>query len=442
MIPRVMAENRRLSRRLFGDAPDLWLTYHAYYKGPDVIGPTVSARTGVPYVIFQGAYATKRRRDPRTLAGFWLNRRALKAARHVFVNKQIDFINLKRLLPPERVTYVSPGIFPQDFSFSEAARRELRRQWRVDDTPVVLTAAMFRPGVKFQGLSGVIRACGRLGRGTVYEFRFVVVGDGRQKNCLSQHLAQAELPDKVHFARQVSRTDMYRYYSAGVIFSQFLPQIGEPLEMVFLGSPALPWPGRWWRLPMPAFRKWSRTGTPDCWPLAMIREAFIRARGGSFWSMPPAAGTWDLPHRPSSAGSTTCRKTMPGSKGRCAGLSAPGGRCLDIQSGRRTMTNDEQKTPVSALFGTPKVVWNLRKMHPGYSRFWSDGRRQDGKAEHRCHLPQGPTTLVTGVSAVILPGHRATAAILNRFCKFQHHLRGRFARAELGSMVGSFSDPT
>lgn len=230
MIPRVMAENRRLSRRLVGDAPDLWLTYHSYYKGPDVIGPTVSARTGVPYVIFQGAYATKRRRDPRTLAGFWLNRRALKAARHVFVNKQIDFINLKRLLPPERVTYVSPGIFPQDFSFSEVARRELRRQWRVDDTPVVLTAAMFRPGVKFQGVAGVIRACGRLLRNG-YEFRLVVVGDGKERTTLAG-LAQAELADKVIFVGKVPRTDMYRYYSAGDLF--VFPGYGESLGMVFL----------------------------------------------------------------------------------------------------------------------------------------------------------------------------------------------------------------
>ena len=119
LMPRVLAERRRLERRLSADTTDLWLTYHAYYKGPDVIGPYVTARTGVPYVIFQGAYATKRRRDLRTLPGFLLNRRALRAARHVFVNKQVDFINLKRLLPPERVTYALPGIFPQDFCFSE-----------------------------------------------------------------------------------------------------------------------------------------------------------------------------------------------------------------------------------------------------------------------------------------------------------------------------------
>ena len=230
LIPRLLAKRRRLSRRLSADAPDLWLTYHAYYKGPDVIGPYVTARAGVPYVIFQGAYATKRRRDLRTLPGFVLNRRALRAARHVFVNKQVDFNNLKRLLPPDRVTYALPGIFPQDFCFSETARRDLRRKWQVNDAPVVLTAAMFRPGVKFQGLVGVIKACGRLLRNGL-EFRLVVVGDGGQRTALTQ-LAQTELRGKVLFVGKVPRTEMYRYYRAGDLF--VFPGIGESLGMVFL----------------------------------------------------------------------------------------------------------------------------------------------------------------------------------------------------------------
>jgi glycosyltransferase involved in cell wall biosynthesis len=230
LMPRVLAERRRLEGRLSADKPDLWLTYHAYYKGPDVIGPYVTARAGVPYVIFQGAYATKRRRDLRTLPGFVLNRRALRAARHVFVNKQVDFNNLKRLLPPDRVTYALPGIFPQDFCFSETARRDLRRKWQVNDAPVVLTAAMFRPGVKFQGLVGVIKACGRLLRNGL-EFRLVVVGDGGQRTALTQ-LAQTELRGKVLFVGKVPRTEMYRYYSAGDLF--VFPGIGESLGMVFL----------------------------------------------------------------------------------------------------------------------------------------------------------------------------------------------------------------
>ncbi len=230
MVPHVLAERRRLARRLAACAPDLWLTYHAYYKGPDVIGPRVAARAGVPYVIFQGAYATKRRREIKALPGFWLNRHALRFARHVFVNKQVDFVNLKRLLPAQRVSYVRPGIRPRDFSFSDAARRELRHTWHVKETPVVLTAAMFRPGVKFQGLVGTIEACGRL-RQNGLDFRLVIVGDGRKRSRLV-HLAQAALPGRVFFAGEVPRAELFRFYSAADLF--VYPGLGESLGMVYL----------------------------------------------------------------------------------------------------------------------------------------------------------------------------------------------------------------
>jgi hypothetical protein len=106
----------------------------------------------VPYVLFQGIFSTKRRRDLKTLPGFLLNRRTLLAARHVFTNKAVDLRNLKRLIPEERITYVAPGLRPAEFSFNPDARAQLRREWDAGDDPVVLSVAMFRPGVKTEGL--------------------------------------------------------------------------------------------------------------------------------------------------------------------------------------------------------------------------------------------------------------------------------------------------
>ncbi|MGB5922868.1 MAG: glycosyltransferase family 1 protein, partial [Syntrophobacteria bacterium] len=42
--------------------PNLWLTYHSYYKAPDLLGPDCSRRLRLPYTIFQGIYSTKRRK--------------------------------------------------------------------------------------------------------------------------------------------------------------------------------------------------------------------------------------------------------------------------------------------------------------------------------------------------------------------------------------------
>ncbi|MEW6673241.1 MAG: glycosyltransferase family 4 protein [Thermodesulfobacteriota bacterium] len=210
--------------------PDIWLTYHAYYKAPDLLGPSISKRLDTPYVIFQGAFSTKRRKKIKTLPGYLINKKSLCAARHVFSNRQMDLLNLGRLLPQERVSYVAPGIYPQAFSFDEEARSDLRRQWNIGGDPVVLSAAMFRPGVKTEGLSWVIRACGKLFRNGK-RFQLVIAGDGVEKDKLYR-LAAENLPGKVTFLGKIAREHMYRIYSAGDVF--VFPGIRESLGMVFL----------------------------------------------------------------------------------------------------------------------------------------------------------------------------------------------------------------
>jgi len=228
--PKLMVEKRRTVRRFCQKNVDLWLTYHTYYKAPDLLGPRASQKIKIPYVIFQGIYSTKRRRKLKTLPGFYLNKGALCAARHVFVNKTVDWINLKRLIAEERISYVSPGIHPTAFEFDGDARRTLRRQWDAGDEPLVFSAAMFRADVKTEGLTWVIRACGDLlRRGS--SLRLVIAGDGKQRGRLKR-MAGEQLGDRVIFVGKIPRDHMYRYYSACDLF--VFPGIRESLGLVFL----------------------------------------------------------------------------------------------------------------------------------------------------------------------------------------------------------------
>ncbi len=242
-------ERRRAIRKVHRYRPDLWLTYHTYYKAPDVIGPTVCRRTRLPYVIFQGVYATKHRRRIKTWPGFLLNTRALCSAAWVFTNKQKDLRNLKRIIPPDRLTYVAPGIATDDFTFSPDARQFLRESWRIGEDPVILAAAMFRPDVKTEGLALVIRACGRLFR-KGKRFQLVIAGDGKMKNHLMA-LAEEQLPGKVRFIGKVPREEMAAFYSAGDMFA--FPGIRESLGMVFLEAQSC-------GLPVVAY---ANEGTPE-----------------------------------------------------------------------------------------------------------------------------------------------------------------------------------
>jgi glycosyltransferase involved in cell wall biosynthesis len=226
----LIRERNRVVRHFSSDPMEVWFTYHSYYKAPDLLGPVASKRMKIPYVIFQGIYSTKRRRKLNSLPGFYLNKNTLCSAAHIFTNKKVDLLNLKRLVPESRITYVTPGITAQDFQFDADARGELRRQWDIGEEPVLLAAAMFRPDVKTEGLIWVIRACGELKR-QGQRFWLVIAGDGKEKKTL-QKLAAKQLPGRVRFVGEIPRSEMYRFYSAGDVF--VFPGINESLGMVFL----------------------------------------------------------------------------------------------------------------------------------------------------------------------------------------------------------------
>lgn len=227
---RMLLERRRILRELAEQQADLWLTYHSYYKAPDLLGPHVCRRLPIPYVIFQGIYSTKVRRRWQTRPGYVLNTRALKAADLVLTNRRDDLVNLQRLLPPENIAYLPPGIHPEQFTADPHARKLSRARWQAGDTPVILAAAMFRADVKTQGLAWVLESCARL-RSRGLDFLLVIAGDGREKDRLVS-LGRRLLGDCVIFAGRIPRERMAEFYSGGDLF--VFPGINESLGMVYL----------------------------------------------------------------------------------------------------------------------------------------------------------------------------------------------------------------
>lgn len=243
---RLLWERQRVVRQLRRSPPDLWLSYHCYYKAPDLLGPWCAARLGIPYVVFQGVYSTKRRRHLLSWPGFHLNRRALLAAAMVFTNKRRDEINLLRLLPPERVSYIAPGIHTADFTRNAGARQAQRQAWGIADEVVILTAAMFRPGVKAEGLKTVIASCAELiRRGRA--IRLVIAGDGACRDELQQ-IGSARLGDRVVFCGRIPRHRMADIYSSADFFA--FPGVNESLGMVYLEAQSC-------GLPVVAFGDWG-----------------------------------------------------------------------------------------------------------------------------------------------------------------------------------------
>ncbi len=228
--PKTLRARSRALKTCKKTGASIWLSYHSYYKAPDLLGPECSRRLNLPYAIFQGIYSTKRRRDWRTWAGFELNRRALLCADHVFSNRKTDLLNLERVVPPEKLSYVVPGIMPEQFRFDAETRRKIRFEWGIDEQVVLLSAAMFRPGVKSESLTWVIRSCAQIDHKR-HPFVLVMAGEGKEGPRLRQ-LADRCLQNRVRFVGKIAREKMYRFYSAGDLF--VFPGIRESLGMVYL----------------------------------------------------------------------------------------------------------------------------------------------------------------------------------------------------------------
>lgn len=243
---RLRPEKKRICRRLQKDPVQLWLTYHTYYKAPDLLGGPCCKALDIPYVIFQGIYSTKRRRKLKSLPGFILNRSALMAAQMVYTNKRKDEKNLHRLLPQERVSYLAPGIQPGLFGFDAELRKEVRAHWQVGDRKVVLSTAMLRPGVKTAGIQQVIRSCASLIHGG-HKILLVIIGDGRNRQLLESEAGE-RLGDACVFAGRIDRLELYRYYSGADLFA--FPGIEESLGMVYLEAQST-------GLPVVAFSDWG-----------------------------------------------------------------------------------------------------------------------------------------------------------------------------------------
>ncbi|MGE5271194.1 MAG: glycosyltransferase family 4 protein [Thiohalocapsa sp.] len=135
---RLAARLLRRWRRQPGTAPDLWFTYHLYYKAPDWLGPIVSRALGIPYVVAEASLAAKR------AEGGW-------RFGHCGVETALRHADLVLgLNPADRAAVVpllaAPCRYRSLPPFLDAHAYRMRRAAR--DVPRLISVAMMRPGDK------------------------------------------------------------------------------------------------------------------------------------------------------------------------------------------------------------------------------------------------------------------------------------------------------
>lgn len=212
-----LAQAYFLARR---ERPDLFFTYHTYYKAPDAIGFLLARWFKKPYVIFEGIYGRSTARTGWFRIGYWINRAALRQATVIYCDKTQDYQFLRQWFP-ETAAYLPPSI---DLSrFKKSAGNEV---------PVVATVAMLRAGRKVDGVKFLVKALGRLAA-EGWDFRWRHAGGGQ---CLEEvrALALEHLGEKAELMGEI---DAVPEFLAGADLFAF-PGIDEAFGLVFVEAQA------------------------------------------------------------------------------------------------------------------------------------------------------------------------------------------------------------
>jgi len=220
-----------------GARPDLWFTYHVFYKAPDWLGPFVSAALGIPYVLAEASYASKRAAGPWAI-GHEACGNAIRSADLVICPSRDDIAGVRAQAgSPERILHLPPFLDPASFHAARGAREAHRTRLAAEHdldlrSPWILTVAMMRPGDKLASYRALANALARV---TDLEWQLIVAGDGAARAEVESAFADA-VPGRTRFLGEMTLADLASLNAASDLFAW--PAVNEAYGMAMLEAQA------------------------------------------------------------------------------------------------------------------------------------------------------------------------------------------------------------
>ncbi|PKR59261.1 glycosyltransferase family 4 protein [Thalassospira lohafexi] len=213
----------------FRPKPDIWFTYHLYYKAPDWIGPIVANALGIPYVVAEASFAPKRADGPWQQSHQAVEL-ALRHADAVFSLNRADMECLRPICDARKLHYLAP--FTQIENWQVAERAD------IDPACVKLvTTAMMRDGDKMKSFEVLASVLGRLKRENVENWHLTVIGDGPERTSVEGlFTAQGITTQNLCFAGLCSPDQTRKHLASADLF--VWPAINEAYGMALLEAQA------------------------------------------------------------------------------------------------------------------------------------------------------------------------------------------------------------
>jgi len=203
--------------------PDLWFTYHNYYRSPDFLGPDIAAALGIPYVTAEASDSARR------ATGEWAGHTAI--VRQGLATGDVHFYFTDRdrqgLLPWENQGTALLSLPP----FVAIGPDHLQPA-DLSEAPRLVTVAMMRDGAKLESyltLARILDLCRN------ESWTLSIIGDGPRRT--EVEAAFAGLPEgRITWRGQLGRETTQAELARHDIF--VWPGIGEAYGLVYLEAQA------------------------------------------------------------------------------------------------------------------------------------------------------------------------------------------------------------
>jgi len=219
------------------ELPEIWFTYHLYYKAPDLLGPVIAAALDIPYVVAEPSYAPKRAGGPWD-RGHRQTGEAISAAHAVLCLTRLDMACVTPLIgQKERLYHLPPFLDVTPYIDIQAAksraRQDIADRFDIDlNAKWLIAVGMMRPGDKFESYRRLAAALQAL-EGD--DWRLLTVGDGAARADVAT-LFDDFAPGRVVHLGAVPPEQMPETVAAADVF--VWPAAGEAYGMAMLEAQA------------------------------------------------------------------------------------------------------------------------------------------------------------------------------------------------------------
>lgn len=208
------------------EAPDLFVTYHHYYRAPDLLGPSLVKAWGCPYMIIESSHAPKREHGPWALY-YQKTLEAFEAATTLLTINPGDAPMLTASAYGDKVVTFKP--FLSELPKTRRPRQSLANEYGLDaEKPWLLIVAQMRWRHKLPSYRFLAEAL----KDIDLAFELLIIGEGEARAEIEE--AYEGVP--AHFLGEIPQPELFDFYEASDLLPW--PGVNEAIGMCYLEAQA------------------------------------------------------------------------------------------------------------------------------------------------------------------------------------------------------------